>query len=831
VFAQGGSPKVRTIGARCEMLEERRLLSFTAYPLPARPFGNGDVGGMATGADGNIWITENAPGAVLKVTPGGKVSPFPLAKNAQAGAITKGPDGNMWFVDASGGKVDQITTGGQIKSFAIPKYQGHSLTPQFIAAGADGNLWLTELEDGNFFTSAIGRMTPAGVFTQFPLPQQNLEAGVIAPGPDGNLWFSAGVPFGPVDLGRITPDGKITLFPFKVDTQGNFFLANDLINSIVTGPDGKLWVMAGLEIDQMNTDGTLAARHLSDAPSRDGTFPARLANLTVGSDGNFWFTTAETSNQISRMTPQGVFSDVTIPGGIPQAFPFGGPPQFGTEAYILTSGSDGNLWYLPSRNSQIVRFNFHNSILAASQYVDASAGAPQTNLIAKFIDTGPAKPASAYKATVTFDDGSTAAGKISADGRGGFSVRLTRNWPSGQSTPTIQISDVQTPTRTANASDFVTAVPLEPKGTSIAIKVPAGKVFTANVADFTDVDLTSLNQYSVFIDWGDGQQGDGDLIPDGKGGVLVSSSHGYAAPGSYKITVDLIPPEVEPRVFGSGPTPSGGEVISKAPVTAGVMAGIGNTLLAQAHHPVKQTEAYFKLNGAATDLSHFHATLEWADLFTNPQHPTLAMKILPRSGGMFAVQAPVTFDGQGVAYYRIIVNDDRIGMDDASAVGIAYGQILVDYPPSGSDFGVFLPTAHVQGAATNVEDDGFGFEDDFNPTLTERADPHGRTLAGTVGKAFSGDVGLLAGVIPNAKNLADLHATIEWGDGTTSSATFTRDAKGIIHVRGNHTYAKAGKYAPAVRCTQTIYQDGAPEPNMPDIRLPSIFSFIHVRAG
>src|SRR5437764_792148 len=203
-------------------------------------------------------------------------------------------------------------------------------------------------------------MTTSGVFTQFALPQQFLQAGVIAPGPDGNLWFSAGTPFGPVDLGRITPAGNITLFPFKVDTQGNFFLANDLINSIVTGPDGKLWVMVGIEIDQMNTDGTLAVRHLADAPSRDGNFPARLANLTVGSDGNFWFTTGESANQISRMTPQGVFSDATIPGGVPWAFPFRGPPHFGNDAFLMTSGSDGNLWYLPTMKSQIVRFNFHN---------------------------------------------------------------------------------------------------------------------------------------------------------------------------------------------------------------------------------------------------------------------------------------------------------------------------------------------------------------------------------------------------------------------------------------------------------------------------------------
>src|SRR5690348_10057914 len=91
VIAQGGSAKVRTIGARCETLEARRLLSFTAFPLPggASAFG---ISGMASGADGNIWMTSDTPPQVIQVAPSGSSKTFTLPKSAQPARITNGPD-------------------------------------------------------------------------------------------------------------------------------------------------------------------------------------------------------------------------------------------------------------------------------------------------------------------------------------------------------------------------------------------------------------------------------------------------------------------------------------------------------------------------------------------------------------------------------------------------------------------------------------------------------------------------------------------------------------------------------------------------------------------
>jgi virginiamycin B lyase len=52
-----------------------------------------------------------------------------------------------------------------------------------IAAGPDGNVWFGEF-------AALGRVTPEGDITVFPLPSSaSIPSGIVA-GPDGNVWFT-----------------------------------------------------------------------------------------------------------------------------------------------------------------------------------------------------------------------------------------------------------------------------------------------------------------------------------------------------------------------------------------------------------------------------------------------------------------------------------------------------------------------------------------------------------------------------------------------------------------------------------------------------------------
>ena len=68
---------------------------------------------------------------------------------------------------------------------------------QCIVVGRDGNLWFTE-EYGN----QIGRLTPEGRFTEFPVPTAGSDPVSIVVGRDGNLWFIETVAN---QIGRLTP--------------------------------------------------------------------------------------------------------------------------------------------------------------------------------------------------------------------------------------------------------------------------------------------------------------------------------------------------------------------------------------------------------------------------------------------------------------------------------------------------------------------------------------------------------------------------------------------------------------------------------------------------
>ena len=56
---------------------------------------------------------------------------------------------------------------------------------KWLAAGPDGNFWFTALN-----TNLIGRLTPTGVLSEFPLPAHTGGAFGITAGPDGTLWFT-----------------------------------------------------------------------------------------------------------------------------------------------------------------------------------------------------------------------------------------------------------------------------------------------------------------------------------------------------------------------------------------------------------------------------------------------------------------------------------------------------------------------------------------------------------------------------------------------------------------------------------------------------------------
>jgi len=90
--------------------------------------------------------------------------------------------GNLWITEYLDNKIGRISPTGTLTEFPIPTVNSE---PFGITAGPDGNLWFTES-----FHSNIGRMTVTGAITEFPLPTANCWPEGITSGPDGNVWFT-----------------------------------------------------------------------------------------------------------------------------------------------------------------------------------------------------------------------------------------------------------------------------------------------------------------------------------------------------------------------------------------------------------------------------------------------------------------------------------------------------------------------------------------------------------------------------------------------------------------------------------------------------------------
>jgi virginiamycin B lyase len=233
-----------------------------------------------------------------------------------AETIVAGPDGALWFTDhqyAGPNKIGRITTAGVVTEYPIPYHpeSGENGVANGITAGPDGALWFTGPRD------RIGRITTAGVITEYPLDRRsNYQPWYITLGPDGALWFTASYPGD--YIGRITTAGVVTFYAMP-----SGFFAGD----ITAGPDGALWFASGNNIGRITTAGAITEYPVPN--------PASIADaITVGPDGALWFSA---SNEIGRITTAGAFTEYPYPSIYP--YQNQGPNNG------IAKGPDGALWF------------------------------------------------------------------------------------------------------------------------------------------------------------------------------------------------------------------------------------------------------------------------------------------------------------------------------------------------------------------------------------------------------------------------------------------------------------------------------------------------------
>jgi virginiamycin B lyase len=176
--------------------------------------------------------------------------------------------------------------------------------PHSPVAGPDGNVWFVQ------YTGYVGRVTPTGVVTEWPLTAQPRY---LTNGPDGKLWFTVGD-----GVASITTSGAIT--NYALPTGSRPF-------GIATGPDGRIWIAE-------TGSGRLAALNPVNGVVKTYLVPVALHNDPVdvvsGPDGNVWFVSyGRAPGRVASMTPSGqiVINAELRLGSLPPAQIFVGPDR------------------------------------------------------------------------------------------------------------------------------------------------------------------------------------------------------------------------------------------------------------------------------------------------------------------------------------------------------------------------------------------------------------------------------------------------------------------------------------------------------------------------
>lgn len=197
----------------------------TTYPiLPKLPPGQPLLGfarAIAAGPDAVWFVVQgctslsciNSTADLGKITADGTMTIVPITgANNPAGGMVVAPDGNIWYTDNANKALIRVTPQGTATLFST-----HGNPTQWLVAGPDNAIWFSEL-------GFIGRMTTGGSLTEFPVT----GAGALAFGSDGNVWYSAATD----QVGRLTPSGQQTLYPLPEKAY---------IGGLANGPDGAIW--------------------------------------------------------------------------------------------------------------------------------------------------------------------------------------------------------------------------------------------------------------------------------------------------------------------------------------------------------------------------------------------------------------------------------------------------------------------------------------------------------------------------------------------------------------------------------------------------------------
>ncbi|WP_287130212.1 choice-of-anchor tandem repeat GloVer-containing protein [Candidatus Cyanaurora vandensis] len=337
--------------------------TFTTLHLFTGTDGRNPYAGLVTSAEGTLYGTTFLGGAasqgtVYRLIPQGDLSTlttlhtFPGGRSGTQplGELLRTSDGTLYGTGSAGGARGLGTVFSFSNGTLVPLY-GFSgppdgATPQAgLTRAGDGNFYGTTVAGGANNRGAVFRLVPGGTVTTVAsftggVNGTRPQAGLTV-GPNGNLYgtTAGGGPAGLGTIFRVNLAGSITtLYSFA---SGGSAGATPRAG-LTLGSDGNFY---GTTADGgTNGSGTVfritatgVLTSLYSFAGVDGDQPE--AELTLDSDGNFYGTTA-----FGGTTNQGTVFQITPTGSLATLHSFTGSSGGATPFGRLVQGSDGNFY-------------------------------------------------------------------------------------------------------------------------------------------------------------------------------------------------------------------------------------------------------------------------------------------------------------------------------------------------------------------------------------------------------------------------------------------------------------------------------------------------------
>jgi hypothetical protein len=407
-------------------------------------------------------------------------------------------------------------------------------------------------------------------------------------------------------------------------------------------------------------------------------------------------------------------------------------------------------------------------LTAQAMAANAVEGQVFAGAVASFTDADPRPlPATNYTAVIDFGNGTTAAGTIVASPFGGYLVDANHAFDAGNHNITVTITDSGGSTQIVSSTVTASDQALTARG--LDFTNAAGQTYTNYIATFKDGDPRPHpgSDYTVSIDWGDGNAADaGTVIPDGRGGYLVFDNSKTLDHGTYDVTITITDALDNDSKTAQSTTATLTAVITEAPIVAQGLPSIAPTEGVVFTGEV----ANFTNNSPRALASDFTATINWGD-------------------GSAPSNGQIQSDGNGG--FNVMGGGHAYAQKGTYAVSVA---ITDTSSPSGNG------NNGGNGTTTNVQSSTIATTTAIVPQAP--ISPIGTTIAAVQRSAFSGIVGSFADANP-LLTAGDFQAIINWGDNSSSAGAIAEASGGQMLVSGSHTYLFTGTFTIAVQISAT----------------------------